>query len=227
MNLFNNVVALCKSQNINIRTLETELGLSRSSISKWENSSPSIDKVALVSKRFNVSIEFLCFSDYYRSNDFTALFIDTLICKTQKDLILWKQLSNQDHKYELNQMRYSSYMEKNFSAHYYDNLFQYDDTPGVPSLYDDVVVYFFYHNKTNIYCIYQGIHCDNDDEDRNFIPHETYYYLALKSDNENKYIFRDCNMDYIKKLYDEITYSVHEKKDQQKFDNFINAFINQ
>ena len=34
-------------------------------------------------------------------------------------------------------------------------------------------------------------------------------------------------MDYIKKLYDEITYSVHEKKDQQKFDNFINAFINQ
>lgn len=58
--LFCRIKELCSQRGISISKLESELGLSSSSIRKWGNtSSPSVDKIAKVANYFNVSVDYL------------------------------------------------------------------------------------------------------------------------------------------------------------------------
>lgn len=50
---------LAKSNNINITNLESKLGFSQGSLRKWDDSIPSIDKVAQVADFFGVSLDYL------------------------------------------------------------------------------------------------------------------------------------------------------------------------
>lgn len=50
---------LCKEHNINVRMLEEELGFGNGTIRRWDERTPSFDKVAKVAKRFNVTVEWL------------------------------------------------------------------------------------------------------------------------------------------------------------------------
>ena len=47
---------LCSSRGTTIAQLERELGLSKASISKWDESRPSIDKVQKVSNYFGLTV---------------------------------------------------------------------------------------------------------------------------------------------------------------------------
>lgn len=59
MNLLEKIKILCKEQHVSQRKLEIDLGFSNGSISKWDNNSPSIDKVSKVANYFGVSINYL------------------------------------------------------------------------------------------------------------------------------------------------------------------------
>jgi len=50
---------LCASRGITLNRLEKELSLSKSSVARWDQNSPSIDKVQKVADYFSVSIDFL------------------------------------------------------------------------------------------------------------------------------------------------------------------------
>jgi transcriptional regulator with XRE-family HTH domain len=50
---------LCKINNIAVSELERSLGFSNGLISKWDNSYPSIEKVAKVADYFDVSLDWL------------------------------------------------------------------------------------------------------------------------------------------------------------------------
>ena len=50
---------LCKERNIAIPTLEKECGLKPSTIYKWDQSVPSVDKVKAVADYFGVSIDYV------------------------------------------------------------------------------------------------------------------------------------------------------------------------
>ena len=50
---------LCKLRGITLSGLERELSFSRGAMYKWENNSPSIDKLQKVADYFNVSIDCL------------------------------------------------------------------------------------------------------------------------------------------------------------------------
>ena len=50
---------LCASHGITLNKLEKELSLSKSSVARWDQNSPSIDKVQKVADYFSVSIDFL------------------------------------------------------------------------------------------------------------------------------------------------------------------------
>lgn len=54
--LLNKIKLLCKQQNLTISGLERKAGLSNGVISKWDTSSPSIDKVVLVAKALNTTL---------------------------------------------------------------------------------------------------------------------------------------------------------------------------
>ncbi|MCI9463401.1 MAG: helix-turn-helix transcriptional regulator [Lachnospiraceae bacterium] len=70
MGLVENIQSLCDKNNTNFKNLERTLNLSNGTISRWDNSKPSYDKVVKVANYFNVSIDFLitgnekCINDY-------------------------------------------------------------------------------------------------------------------------------------------------------------------
>jgi len=59
---------LCADNGITINKLETEMGMSAGSISKWKHSiSPTIDKIARIANYFNVSIDYVVGASEIRS----------------------------------------------------------------------------------------------------------------------------------------------------------------
>ena len=52
-----NITKLCKSKGISVARLERETGIGNGTISRWENSSPTIDSVRKVAKFFEVTID--------------------------------------------------------------------------------------------------------------------------------------------------------------------------
>jgi len=52
--------SLCKEQNLTIKELERRANLSNGVIKKWDNNTPSVDKVARVARVLGVSIDSLC-----------------------------------------------------------------------------------------------------------------------------------------------------------------------
>ena len=57
MTIFENIENLCKKNHITITQLERELNLGNSTIFRWKTSSPSVDNLQKVAKRFKVKLE--------------------------------------------------------------------------------------------------------------------------------------------------------------------------
>lgn len=55
--LYDNVKRICKEKKIPIRKLEEDLGFSQGSVCKWNDISPSVDKVKKVSDYLHTKIE--------------------------------------------------------------------------------------------------------------------------------------------------------------------------
>lgn len=51
--------ALCKKNGTTIKALEEELHIGKATIRRWDENAPSIEKVALVAARFDVSLDYL------------------------------------------------------------------------------------------------------------------------------------------------------------------------
>lgn len=60
---------LCAANHITLAELERNLGFSHGAIGKWKHSSPSLDKIIMVAKYFDVSVDSLC--NYNSSQDKT------------------------------------------------------------------------------------------------------------------------------------------------------------
>ena len=59
MTLKERIRELCKVNGTSIPNLESELGFGSGTISKWDKSAPSVDKLQKIAKYFNVSMDFL------------------------------------------------------------------------------------------------------------------------------------------------------------------------
>lgn len=57
--LYEKINMLCNIKNISIRQLEKLTGLSQNTINNWKEHLPSIEKVVLVAKYFDVSVDYL------------------------------------------------------------------------------------------------------------------------------------------------------------------------
>ena len=57
--LYQRIVELCNERGISIYKLESDLGMGNSSIRKWRQASPSMDKVLKVATSFDVSVDYL------------------------------------------------------------------------------------------------------------------------------------------------------------------------
>ena len=59
MTLLEKIKVLCLKNSISLAALEKKLNLGNGTLSRWDTSSPSIDKIQRVSDYFNVSIDYL------------------------------------------------------------------------------------------------------------------------------------------------------------------------
>ena len=57
--ILENIKKLCASRNISLSALEKTLGFGNSTIAKWANCSPTVEKLSLVADYFGVSIDSL------------------------------------------------------------------------------------------------------------------------------------------------------------------------
>ena len=55
--IYTRVSALCKERGISIAKLEKETGLGNATVRGWETSSPTVEKLKLVTDYFGVSID--------------------------------------------------------------------------------------------------------------------------------------------------------------------------
>lgn len=58
MSIYENVKSACKESGISVLELEKKLGFARSSIYKWNTSTPGVDKVKAVADHLKKPIEY-------------------------------------------------------------------------------------------------------------------------------------------------------------------------
>ncbi|WP_028124762.1 helix-turn-helix domain-containing protein [Eremococcus coleocola] len=68
MNIVEPIKELANENKITIAELERKLGFAASSIRKWNESIPSIEKVTMVANFFNVSLDYLIGNSPLKSN---------------------------------------------------------------------------------------------------------------------------------------------------------------
>lgn len=69
---------LCKEKGVSVMRLEIDCGLASSSINKWDNKRPSVDKLKAVADYFGVSMEFLLTGKEKQPSQMEGLSADTL-----------------------------------------------------------------------------------------------------------------------------------------------------
>ena len=57
--IYDTIKALCKKRGLSATSVEKEAGLSNGAISKWNDSSPTVDKLNAVAKVLNVKVDCL------------------------------------------------------------------------------------------------------------------------------------------------------------------------
>lgn len=69
MNLYEKIKELAAQKNISIRQLEEKLGFANATLRRWDTNKPSVDKIQLVAKYFNVSVDYLLGLDDNKSKN--------------------------------------------------------------------------------------------------------------------------------------------------------------
>lgn len=57
--IYDTIKDLCKERGISVTSVEKKAGLSNGAISKWNDSSPTVDKLNAVAKVLNVKVDCL------------------------------------------------------------------------------------------------------------------------------------------------------------------------
>lgn len=64
---------LCKQKGVSINTLETESGIGRNNIARWERYTPGVDKVKAVADYFGVSVDYILKGKGELTDEYTTI----------------------------------------------------------------------------------------------------------------------------------------------------------
>lgn len=92
--IVDSIKKLCKDKNITVSQLEKEIGLSQGLVSKWMNTTPSLDKIVDIADYFHVSIDEVV---GYKQN-LKDEFLKQLYDRTENDSLSWEncEIMNQN-----------------------------------------------------------------------------------------------------------------------------------
>lgn len=125
---------VCEQKDLTISKLEKDLDFSSGLISRWDKTSPSIDRVVAVAKYLQTSVDYLLgLKDDNNQNILKAKFINTLLTRTINLEIDWKKC---DKDSTLNETALADAMLEKFHKIY---SISYKDT------------FYFHYNYCNVY----------------------------------------------------------------------------
>lgn len=91
--LVKSIKNICQINNISVSQLENKLGFSPSLISRWNKTSPSLDKIVDIADYFHVSLDEVVGRTLTPKNNLTTQFIDRLYKATELNQLNWENCS--------------------------------------------------------------------------------------------------------------------------------------
>lgn len=88
--IVDSIKKLCKDKNITVSQLEKEIGLSQGLVSKWMNTTPSLDKIVDIADYFHVTLDEVVGYNQNLNDEF----LNKLYYQTEEKLISWKLVTN-------------------------------------------------------------------------------------------------------------------------------------
>ncbi len=131
--IVDSIKKLCKDKNITVSQLEKEIGLSQGLVSKWMNTTPSLDKIVDIADYFHVSIDEVV---GYKQDD---VFLNMLHDLTNNKKIKWfiinsdttEKVANIQRVFPYEYYDEEKYTEKSYFTKYKDGF---------------IIIYAFYEN---------------------------------------------------------------------------------
>lgn len=133
--IVDSIKKLCKDKNITVSQLEKEIGLSQGLVSKWMNTTPSLDKIVDIADYFHVSIDEVV---GYKQDD---IFLNMLHDLTNSKKIKWLMINNNTTEKVTN-------IERTFPYEYYNEEKYAEKSYFTKYKSGFIIIYAFYeHGK--------------------------------------------------------------------------------
>ena len=203
--LVQRIKEVCEDKDILISKLEKDLEFSSGLISRWDKSSPSVDRVVAVASYLQTSTDYLLgLKDSDTNNLLKTKFISTLLTRTKNLEMQWKKCE-EGLIFNQNGFRDSCYrLFKKFAyVSYYDT-------------------FYFIFNDMNIF-LNKCFHT-KDVED----PCDYILFIEFdknKTEDESNYSILSYDTEEIKPIYDSILTCIDNMDTAIKEKQFIEAFI--
>jgi transcriptional regulator with XRE-family HTH domain len=136
MTLVEKIQAICDLKGITIYRLETDTHLTKGSIRRWDESSPSSDKLLKVAKHLNISMDSLL-NESALKESITYDFYKKVIDSTEKDLIEWVKYGDLIYDKSANKQQGIESLEISSFTEFDDKKFLFDDDNCYYAKYKD------------------------------------------------------------------------------------------
>lgn len=204
--LVKSIKDLCQKNNIAVSQLEKELDFSASLISRWNKTSPSLDKIVEIADYFHVSLDEVV---GYK-NKINDEFLNLLIEKTINNEVIWKSYNHKSENVPKEHIE-SPLAINDFSQS--EDYFNYIDERRELSYY--VII-----NNSYI-SIYSEYFADK-------ITNPSDIKLFIQPNDDAKLVEQTYSKQQLLSLWLKILYSLQdEAPDEIKAEDFKNSFINE
>jgi transcriptional regulator with XRE-family HTH domain len=84
--MYERIKELCKNRGITLKELETAVGVGNRTIYRWDQNSPSIEKVCAVAEYFGVSVDYLVRGEDHPTSDRLLSYAETRLLDDYRHL---------------------------------------------------------------------------------------------------------------------------------------------
>ena len=208
--LVQRIKEICDKKDILISKLEKDLDFSSGLISRWDKSSPSVDRIVAVSEYLETSTDYLLgLKDDNPNNLLKTKFINTLYTRTRNLEIQWKELI---YDYKLSEyVHLPSGFNELTSDMFYNNYIN-----------SCVCAYYLHFNNSTVYLCYYDF--PKDYKASNFILFLE--FDEYKKSDKSNYTIISHDPEELEPLFSSIANCIDNMDSAIKEKQFIESFLN-
>ncbi len=200
--LVKSIKNICRINNISVSQLENTLGFSPSLISRWNKTSPSLDKIIDIADYFHVSLDEVVGRNQKKKNK-NYNFISLIIEQTKNNILQWKDYFSLDFsKIKCKKPEDINSILSNFNNYY------------------DREMYTFFAEYNNGYLI---LSCYLVVPNNAIEKYEFFFYV--QPNNDTQPVYQLCDQEQLLELYRCIRKSLYGETPELLAEDFKQQFI--